>query len=242
MTRIKIILVALAALLVMPFLYSCDSGDLQTLINWAKLWAMVHDVTDADGNPNAGGIARFTVGEAFGFGTTGDEEGDAAIDSAVMLRNLRDAENEADAGWSALYSGRNIQEGVLPHYNKAISLRGDDWSYRNERGIAYLEDINNTDNAKLAKADFDKATELAKKSGKPAEYLRMLKEREQAMARLVQHDKDQSAYPTKDMYDEQSRLYGELYQLTKDNNYLLLKQQADTNLKEGYYWQRDPVK
>jgi hypothetical protein len=48
--------------------------------------------------------------------------------------------------------------------------------------------------------------------------------------------------PTKYTYDEQSRLYGELYTLTGDNNYLLLKQQADTNLKEGYYWQRDPVK
>jgi hypothetical protein len=185
MTRIKIILVALTALLVMPFLYSCDSGDLQTLVNWAKLWAMVHDVTDADGNPNPGGIARFTVGEAFGFGTTGDEEGDAAIDSAVMLRNLRDAENEAEDGWKELYKGSNIQEYVLPHYNKAISLRGDDWSYRNERGIAYLEDINNPDNEKLAKADFDKASDLARKSGKPAEYLRMLKEREQTIARLV---------------------------------------------------------
>lgn len=62
------------------------------------------------------------------------------------------------------------------------------------------------------------------------------------MARLVQHSKDQSAYPTGDMYKEQSRTYDELYKLTGENNYLLLKQQADTNLKEGHYWQRDTTK
>ncbi|OGN99889.1 MAG: hypothetical protein A2Y90_03600 [Chloroflexi bacterium RBG_13_52_12] len=226
----------------MPFLNSCDSGGLQQLINWAKLWAIVHDITDADGAPNAGAITRFAAGDAFGFGTTGDEEGDAAIDAARVLDNLRKAEDAADQGWKELYKGSNIKEYVLPHYNQAIGLRPDDWSYRNERGIAYLEDINNPDNAKLAKADFDKAAALAKKSGKPVEYLRMLKEREQAMARLVQHSKEQSAYPTGDTYNEQSRTYDELYKLTNDNTYLLLKQQADTNIKEGYYWQRDNTK
>ncbi len=30
--------------------------------------------------------------------------------------------------------------------------------------------------------------------------------------------------------------YDELYKLTGDKNYLLLKQQADTNLQQGYYW------
>jgi hypothetical protein len=246
MLRFRKIVLVLLVLLVMPFIYSCDSGDVDALINWAKLWAMVHDITDTDGNVNPGAVARFTAGELFGFGSTGDAEGDAAIDVAKdvkgMLDNLRDAEAEADKGWEALDSGKNIQENVVPRYNKAISLRPDDWSYRNERGIAYLEDLQTDNNDKLAQKDFDKANDLARKSGKPAEYLRMLKEREQALATLIQHKKDTHALPTIYAYQEQSRLYGELFTLTNDNNYKLLKQQADTNLKEGYYWQRDNVK
>jgi hypothetical protein len=237
--RRAIIILSLLIILLVPFLSACDTGDLQQLIYWAKLWAMVHDITDENGNPNFGAITRFAVGEAFGVGSTGDKEGDAAIDAGRVLNNIRQAEDEADKGWEALYKGQNIKADVLPHYDQAVRMRPDDWSYRNERGIAQLENLENPENAKAAKADFDEATALAKKSGKPAEYLRMLKNREQAMARLVTHQKEIHAYPTKDVYIEQSRTYDELYKLTNDKTYLLLKQQADTNLQEGYYWTRD---
>ena len=223
-----------------PFLSACDSPD-GDLIYWAKLWAIVHDITDADGNPNYGAVTRFGLGEMFGLGTTGDEEGDAAIDSARMLNNIRQAEDAADQGWEALNKGKNIQEGVLPNFNKAIDLRPDDWSYRNGRGIANLEDLDNPDNAKTARDDFNKANEIAKRSGKPEEYLRMLRNREQALARLVGIKNDQHAFPTKEVYLEQSSVYDELYTLTSDKTYLLLKQQADTNLQEGHYWVREPV-
>ena len=238
MRRLLMVL-ALLVLMVAPFLGSCDAGDLQALIDWAKLWAIVHDITDADGNLNAGGAIRFGAGEALGFGTTGDEEGDAAIDAAVMLNNLRKAEDEADQGWNEMYNGKNIEEEVLPHYNQAINLRPNDWSYRNERGIAYLESIGIPDADNLARKDFNEAAALAKKSGTPAEYLRMLKEREQAMARLVTHTRELQAVPMKGTYEEQSRTYDELYKLTGDKNYLLLKQQADTNLEQGYYGTRN---
>jgi hypothetical protein len=236
--RRAIIILSLLILLLVPFLSACEAGDMQELIYWAKLWAIVHDITDEDGSPNYGAITRFAVGEAFGIGSTGDEEGDAAIDAGRVLNNIRQAEDEADQGWEALNGGKNIQEGVLPHFNKAIDLRPDDWSYRNGRGIAHLEDLDNPDGAKAARADFDKANALAKKSGKPAEYLRMLKNREQALARLVAIKNDEHAFPTKEVYLEQSSTYDELYKLTKDNNYLLLKQQADTNIQQGYYWTR----
>lgn len=222
----------------MPFLSACDSGETQELIYWAKLWAIVHDITDADGNPNYGTVTRFAIGEAFGLGTTGDEEGDAAIDAARTLNNIRQAEDEADQGWEALNGGKHIQEGVLPHFNKAIDMRPDDWSYRNGRGIANLEDMDNPDGAKAAREDFDKANEIAKRSGKPEEYLRMLKNREQALARLVAIKNDDHAVPAKEVYEEQSSTYNELYKLTGDKIYLLLKQQADTNLAQGYYWTR----
>jgi hypothetical protein len=212
---------------------------MQQLIYWAKLWAIVHDITDEDGSPNAGAIIRFAGGEAFGFGTTGDKEGDAAIDAARVLKNIRQAEESADQGWEALNGGKNIEQGVLPHFNQAIDLRPGDWSYRNGRGIAHLEDLENPENARAARNDFDNANAIANKSGKPAEYLRMLKNREQALARLVAIKNDTHAYPTKDVYLEQSRTYDELYKLTNDKTYLLLKQQADTNLQEGHYWQRD---
>ncbi len=234
--RRAILILAVFIIAMVPFLSACDSPD-GDLIYWAKLWAIVHDITDEDGNPNFGAVARFTAVELFGIGgSTGDEEGDAAIDNARMLKNLRDAEDAADEGWDNLYKGANVKQDVLPHYDKAIGLRDTDWSYRNGRGIANLEDIDNVNSAQAAKADFDKATELAKKSGKPAEYLRMLRDREQALARLVTHIRETQAVPSKDTYIEQSRTYDELYKLTGDNNYRLLKQQADTNLQQGYFW------
>ena len=239
--RRAILILAVLIIAMVPFLSACDSGEVGELIYWAKLWAIVHDITDADGNPNYGAVTRFGLGEMFGLGTTGDEEGDAAIDCARMLKNIRDAEESADQGWEALNKGKNIKQSVLPHFNQAISLRPDDWSYRNGRGIANLEDLENPDNAKAAREDFDKANELAKKSGKPAEYLRMLKNREQALARLVAIKNDEHAFPTKEVYLEQSSTYDELYKLTNDKTYLLLKQQADTNLQEGHYWVRDPA-
>lgn len=237
--RRALIILALLIVLVVPFLSACDSGEAQQLIYWAKLWAIVHDITDENGSPNFGAITRFAAGEAFGLGSTGDAEGDAAIDAARVLNNIRQAEESADQGWEALNKGKNIKEGVLPHFNKAIDLRPDDWSYRNGRGIAHLENLENPDNAKAARADFDKANAIAKKSGKPAEYLRMLRNREQALARLVAIKNDEHAFPTKEVYLEQSSTYDELYKLTNDNTYLLLKQQADTNLQEGHYWTRD---
>ena len=239
MQRAVVLVLCLIIVVLMPFLHACDSSEAQDLIYWAKLWAIVHDITDENGNPNFGAVTRFAVGEAFGVGSTGDEEGDAAIDAARVLNNIRQAEESADQGWEALNRGKNIQEGVLPHFNKAIDLRPDDWSYRNGRGIANLEDLENPDNAKAAREDFDKANEIAKRSGKPAEYLRMLKNREQALARLVAIKNDEHAFPTKEVYLEQSSTYDELYKLTGDKTYLLLKQQADTNLQEGHYWVRD---
>ena len=237
MRRTILALFILITLLV-PFATACESGEVQQFIYWAKLWAIVHDITDADGSPNYGAITRFAVGEALGLGSTGDEEGDAAIDCARMLDNIRQAEDAADEGWENLYEGRNIKAEVLPDFDKAIKLRPDDWSYYNGRGIAHLEDMDNPEAAKAAEADFQKAVELAKKSGKPEEYLRMLRSREQALARLVGIENDAHAVPSKDVYLEQARLYDELYKLTGENNYLLLKQQADTNLSLGYYTER----
>jgi hypothetical protein len=240
MRRAAILVLSLLIIVLVPFLSACDSSEAQDLIYWAKLWAIVHDITDEDGNPNFGAVTRFAAVEVFGIGgSTGDTEGDAAIDNARVLNDIRQAKDEGDQGWEALYKGRNIKSDVLPHYDQAVKLRDNDWSYRNERGIAQLENLENPDNAKAAKADFDEATALAKKSGKPAEYLRMLKHREQAMAKMVAHDNDIHAFPTKDMYLEQSRTYDELYKLTNDRTYLLLKQQADTNLQEGHFWTRD---
>lgn len=233
-----ILILAILIVLLVPFLSACESGEVQQLIRWAKLWAIVNDITDADGNPNYGAVTRFAVGEAFGLGTTGDEEGDAAIDCARILNNIRQAEDAADEGWDSLYSGENIEADVLPHFDKAIDLRPDDWSYHNGRAIANLEDIWNADGLRVARDDMDRASALARKSGKPEEYLRMLHNREQGMARLVALRNERHAFVCKDIYEVQSRTYDELYKLTGDNDYLLLKQQADTNLELGYYSQR----
>jgi hypothetical protein len=143
--RRTIILLSLLVLLLVPFLTSCDAGDIDVLVNYAKMWAMVHDITDEDGHISAGAATRFIVGEAGGFGSTGDKEGDAVIDSARTVNKMREAQSEADQGKKALYDGRDIDKDVLPHYNQAIKLRPYDWVYYNERGIAYLEKWNDPD-------------------------------------------------------------------------------------------------
>jgi hypothetical protein len=239
--RRAIIVLSVLIILLVPFINACDSGGAPQLVYWARLWAVAHGITDENGNPNYGAIARFAAGEAFGLGSTGDQEADAAIDCARVLDKIRRAEDAADIGWESLNSGQNIRADVLSHFDRAIDLRPEDWSYRNGRGIANLEDLDNADGAAVAGADFDTANAIARKSGQPEEYLRMLRHREQALARLVAFRDAQRAYPTKEVYLEQSRLYNELYTLTGENNYLLLKQQADADLREGHYRQRTPA-
>jgi len=236
MKRRILLIIALVIILALPFLSSCEPGELDEIIYAAKLWAMVHDITDEDGEVNYGAATRFGLGNLFGFGSTGDKEGDAAIDSVKALNAIRQADEEADEGWNQLYGGHNVQDTVLPHYNAAVNLRKNDWTYRNDRGIAYLNDLNDPKNVDKANDDFDAAMAMARKSGKPVEYLRMLKQREQSMARLVRHQREEHSLPTGDMLREQLRTYTELYALTKDNNYLLLQQQVDTDIQEGYYW------
>ncbi|MBI2850712.1 MAG: hypothetical protein HYX80_06695 [Chloroflexi bacterium] len=229
-------LVVMALIIAMiPVLSACESGDVQQLIYYAKLWAIVHDVTNEEGQPTFGAGTRFVAGEALGVGTTGDEEGDAAIDAGRVVYKIKQAEDEAEKGRTALYAGDSVTVDVLPHYDQATKLRPGDWSYRNERGIAYLAnpDIGDQESVKRARADFDQATALAKKSGRQEEYLRMLKQRQQTFERFVGEKNKRQAAVNNVVYQEESRLYDELYQLTKDNNYLLLKQQADTNAVRG---------
>jgi len=228
------VFISLCLLSLLVLLSGCKSGEADELIYWAKLWAMVHDITDADGNPDLGAVTRFTAGEAFGLGTTGDDEGDAAIDAARLVDKIRKAEDEAKQAREAMYAGRSTAIDVLPHYNKAVDLRPDDWSYRNERGLAYLVgDPGLNDADRRSKDDFDKASALAKKSSRPDEYQRMLKHRAQAMETHVGRNHADGAAVELAVYLEESRTYSELYRLTKDNRYLLLKQQADTN-RDGF--------
>ena len=207
-------------------------GKVQELIYWGKLWAMVHDITDADGNVNYGAAARFAAGDVFGLATTGDDEADAAIDNARVLNNIRLAKDEGDKGWQELTDGdlNRIKYDVLPHYDEAVRLRPNDWAYLNERGIAHLENQFDDKGPEKGKADFAKASELAKKSGKPAEYLRMLKQREQALTTFVTKRRAVSLYIYGDTYREQIRLYNELYQLTGNKDYVPLRQQAESYL------------
>ena len=237
--RRAIVILSVLIMCVVPFLSACESGELQELVYWAKLWAIVHDITDEDGTPNIGAATRFTIGEAFGLGSTGDEEGDAAIDCGRTLNNIREAADEADEGWTNLYKGANVNLDVLPHYNQAVNLRPKDWRYRNERGIAQLENADSPDATKAAQADFDKADELA--HVKPSEYLKMLKHRAEAMEKIVEHDYEVHAVPSKYLLEEQSRTYNELATATGDSKYTLLKQQVDSRIKEGYYWTSGPA-
>jgi hypothetical protein len=220
-----------------PFLSSC-TGEVDQLIYFGKLWAMVHDITDADGNLNYGAAARFGGLSVLGLDTTGDDEADAAIDNAKILNKIRMAKEEGDKGWKELLDGDTAGDGmkirVISHYDEAINLRPDDWAYRNERAIAHLDDQIDMNGLKAANADFAKANEISRRGGKPAEYLRILKHREQSLAKFVTTRRMRGNWLMGDVYRAQISLYDELYVLTSDKSYLLLKQQADSNLQSPH--------
>jgi hypothetical protein len=230
--RRTIIALLLMVIIMVPFLSSCDSGDLQLLVDYAKMWAMVHGLTDSDGSVNLGAAARYS----FGIGSTGDEVGDAVVDSGRTLKHIREAQKEADKGWKALTEGdpQRIKYDVYPHYNEAIRIRPDDWTFYNERAIAYLEEQQNLNGAKLGQVDFDKAAALARKSGNPEEYLRMLKHREQSLATFVEKERSMGAWLMGDVFRAQISTYDELIKLTGDKSYVLLKQQAESNLQSPH--------
>jgi hypothetical protein len=237
--RRTIIALLLMVVLMVPFLSSCDSGDLQLLVDYAKLWAEVHNLTEPDGSVNLGAAGRFVgknaLTDLFGLSTTGDEVGDAVVDSARTMKDIRDAQKEANQGWQSLYDGKNVQDDVLPHYNQALSLRKEDWSYYNERGLAHLEDIFDPNAVKLAENDFNNAAQFSKLKQPPDVYIQMLKQRVEAMEKLNGHARDMHALLTKETLLEQSRTYGELASLTGDGRYTLLKQQVDSTVKEGMF-------
>ncbi len=235
--RTLLILVALIVIL-LPFLSACGPDETEQFVYWATLWAKARGIIDESENPDYPAAMRFVAAQAFGFGSTGDEEADAAIDCARLLKKIRQAEDEAGCAWQALEAGKNIRAEVLPHLDKAISLRPDDWSLRNVRAAVYLEDLENPDGVKNARGDFDKADALAEKSGITGEYLRMLRDRAQALARVITFNGEQQIYPVKETLEEQSRTCDELYSLTGDNDYLLMKEQANNNIQQRRYRER----
>jgi hypothetical protein len=231
----SILLLTIFIIALVPLVSSCTGGAEQ-LYYWAKLWALTHDITGEDGSPNYLAIGRFAAVEVFGVPiSTGDEEADAVIDSAHILKDIRDADKEAKTGWTNLYAEDNVEDSVIPHYNSAIKTRPNDWAYRNERGIAYLQYHEITNQAEQAKKDFDEAAALAKKSKQPDEYLKMLKDREQKMSRLNAKFSANGGIASRYFYEEQARVYNELYKLTNQHDYLLLKQQAEANVTLGWY-------
>jgi hypothetical protein len=215
----------------MPFLSSCDSGDLQLLIDYAKMWAMVHGITDSDGHIDTGAGLRYVAGDALGFGTTGDKEGDAVIDSARTVKDIRYAEKEAKQGWKDLYDGKEVATVVLPHYNNAVNTRDKDYSYYNERGIAHLMDLNGYKSQEAADKDFQTAGDMTYDHSYV--YETMYRQRAEKLEQLVQHrDEVYHAVP-KRLYVALSDTYSCLYLRTGWAQYKQLQQQVDTKLM-GY--------
>jgi hypothetical protein len=225
-----ILCLTLLILLMVPFLSACDTGDLDILVNYAKLWAMVHGIMEPDGSVNFGAGTRFAVGEAFGLGTTGDEEGDAVIDSARALNNMRMGQDEANQGWKQLYDGQDLNTKVIPHYNRAINLQPKDYTYYNERAIAQLWNYSEPTHEKDASSDFAKAEKLSIE--RPDTYLKMFNHRAERLEKLIQHDAEVNHAVPKVLYTELSRTYGRLASLTGQSRYTQLKQQVDTKLME----------
>jgi hypothetical protein len=229
-----IILISLLVLLMVPFITSCEAGDLNVLVNYAKMWALVHGITDDDGHVSPGAAGRFiakdTILDAFGLTTTGDEVGDSVIDSARTVKDVRDAQKEATQGWNDLYSGKDVPTVVLPHYNNAVKTRPNDWSYLNERGIAHLMDLNGYKSDEAAEKDFKAAGDMT--FDHPWIYENVYKDRAAKLEKLVQHrDEVYHAVP-KRLYTALSDTYSVLYNRTGWDHYKQLQQQVDTKLRE----------
>jgi hypothetical protein len=232
--RRTIIALLLLIVLMVPFLSSCDSGDLQLLVDYAKMWAMVHNLTEPDGSISLSAAGRFmgknALTDIFGLPTTGDKVGDAVVDSARTLKDIRAAEKEANEGRQNLYSGRYvISTYVIPHYNNAIKLRDKDYTYYNERGIAQLLNSgDNPDNMKDARSDFSMAEKVSEDQINT--YLKMYDHRASALERLIQQRDEVDHAVPKVLYTELSQTYGRLIKFTGQSRYVQLKQQVDTKL------------
>ena len=150
-------------MLLMAFLVlgavGCDEGDMELIRDLAEDWAREKNIhpTNEDGSVNFTGawnIAKRAVG-----GSTGDREADAAIDAAMVVKNIKEADE-------LMEKGRQDRDAAA--MDDAIAKRPDDWSYRTSRAVLSLEQ------GDMAAYDQEsaEASERARQAGSRAEWLR----------------------------------------------------------------------
>ncbi|NOS67258.1 MAG: hypothetical protein HOO67_02740 [Candidatus Peribacteraceae bacterium] len=154
------------ALLALP-LAACEKSDTDVVVDFMQSWMKDKGILDADGKPTlqAGIVAT-------GFGTTGDDRVDAAVQAGTMLQSLHKADKLVDEAGDAMMGRPRDSDLALNKMNAAIDMRPDDWSYLNRRGVVHMEN----GNKKAAQADF--AAAITTCNGSQACIDRVNKDRE----------------------------------------------------------------
>ncbi len=135
-------------LLALP-LAACEKSDTDVVVDFIQSWMKDKGILDDKGNPTikAGLVAT-------GFGTTGDDRVDAAVQAGSMLDGIKKADKLVDEAGDAMTKQPRDPDAALKKMNAAIDMRPNDWSYLNRRGMVYME----KGNKKAADADFAAAT------------------------------------------------------------------------------------
>ena len=109
----RILVIVLSALMVL--MTGCSTEDSQILIDIAQSWALEHAVE----------IASYGV-----FGTTGNDEVDAVLDSQGVIDNINSADHLMEEG---------RKEGDLTKMEEAVQQRPGDYTYRTSYAAALLQ-------------------------------------------------------------------------------------------------------
>lgn len=128
----------------------CTQQDWMDLADIGKVWAIQHNVINADGSVNKANALK----RVFGI-STGDTGADAVLDAGMVVKNFADADNLLNQG---------IDNHDIKKIDSAIAMRPGDYTYINERGAMNYFD----GQQQAAQKDFASADTVAAGYGKAA--------------------------------------------------------------------------
>ena len=130
-----LLFLAALGMLALP-LAACEKSDTDTVIDFMNDWMKNKGILDDKGNPTvkAGLVAT-------GWGSTGDDQVDAAVQAGYVVKGMADTDKlVADAGKDM---GKNDKDAALKKMNEAVAARPNDWYYLNRRA-AVEQSMGNT--------------------------------------------------------------------------------------------------
>jgi hypothetical protein len=135
--RGKLLLATIGLLLMIGV--GCTDADVDRVIHFVKLWLIVNNVTDEDGNPSAGAMAFVATG---GFIPTGSPDGDAIVGAGNAVRNIARADEQLGRADEAMAKIPPDTQAAINAVDEAERLRPNDPHVRHRRGVILLQSGN----------------------------------------------------------------------------------------------------